>query len=385
MIRRIHFINISLLTLVAACSSPVSDESDEGDEDVEPPAQCQRLEVVVEDHCERVMVTAVETREVSFERAGWRLDGTLWLPVVEQEGYQPPGVVLMHGSGPNGREGLVSGSLGIAFAEPIPIYASLAEQLAARGFAVLSHDKRSCFVEAKPECPRSFTEYPDDLEALRVGDFLEDARVAAQVLAAEPDIADDIIVVGHSKGASYVPTLVHEEQVVHAGVMLAGPTLSVIDSISGQLEDYADWLEANNPADPLIEQLRTEAAAIRNALESMVAGTYPDTHYLGASVDYWLDWIAFQDAVPAALAQTDEPIVAYFGERDFNVGPSHRELLESWIAAGAVVAEVREYANMTHVFVELIDEPPGHAMEFSAEVVDDLVEWAVTNSPTRAP
>jgi predicted esterase len=368
---------LALVSLAASCALP---SQDVGDDDSEP-IQCRRLEVLVDDHCEKVVVTGVETRDFAFERANWRLDGTLWVPIVEQADYQPPGVVIIHGSGPQDRDGLVAATLGINFAEPIPIYASLAEQLAAQGFAVLSHDKRSCFVENKPECPRSITEYPDDLEAMRVGDFLEDARVAAQALAAEPGIAPDIIVVGHSKGASYVPTLVHEEEVIHGGVMLAGPMLSVPESIGGQLEDYADWLETHDPGNPLIEQLRGEAVSIRDTLESMLAGTYAGSHYLGASVDYWLDWMAHQASFPAALAQVEEPIAAYFGNLDFNVGARHVEELEAWIDAGSVDVELRDYADLTHVFVYLVDDPPGHTTEFARDVVDDLVSWAVVHSP----
>ncbi|HLT40632.1 MAG TPA: dienelactone hydrolase family protein, partial [Enhygromyxa sp.] len=192
----------------------------------------------------------------------------------------------------------------------------------------------------------------------------------------------DILVVGHSKGATYVPLLVHEEEVIRGGVMLAGPTLSIVESLGGQLDDLADWLATNDPGNPAIETLRAEADATREALESIIAGTYPDTHYLGGTVDYWLDWIAFQDAFPTALAQVAEPIAAHFGSLDFNVGPRHREQLEAWIAAGTVEAEIHDYADLTHAFVYLNDEPPGHTTEFASASVDDLVSWAIDNSPS---
>ncbi len=364
----------SLVPLLLACTTPAPEEEED------PAPRCRRLEVLVEDRCEAVQIASVATRDFAFERAGWRIEGTLWMPSATEPDYLPPGVVIMHGSGPNGRAGLIEGHLGVVYAEPIPVYASLAEQLAARGFAVLSYDKRSCFVEVKPECRHSIYDYPD-VDTMLVTDFLEDARVAAQTLAAEPDVADDVIVIGHSEGGTFVPMLINQEEVVHAGVMLAGPTLSLRDTMAGQYDDLADWLEANSPGDPIIEQLRAEAEAIRTTIDAIIAGTYPHAHYLGATVEQWLDWIALLDAFPSEIAALDGSLSAHFGGLDFNVGPDHYNRFRAWVDAGVVDADLYIHPDLTHAFVHIIDDPPGHTTEFSPEVVDDIVAWAVESSP----
>jgi len=88
-----------------------------------------------------------------------------------------------------------------------------------------------------------------------------------------------------------------------------------------------------------------------------------------------------QDNLSAHLAATEMPLVAYFGELDFNVGPPHVAQLRSWVNAGVVNVRLATYPTLTHAFVHVIDEPPGHTAEFSSVVVDDLVDWAVRSSP----
>ena len=70
-------------------------------------------------------------REVTVGDDEWKLPGTLTLP----NGTGPfPGIVLVHGSGPNDRDETVGGS---------KLFKDLAEGLASRGIAVLRYEKRS--------------------------------------------------------------------------------------------------------------------------------------------------------------------------------------------------------------------------------------------------
>jgi hypothetical protein len=91
-----------------------------------------------------------------------------------------------------------------------------------------------------------------------------------------------------------------------------------------------------------------------------------------------------QADLPARLAANEEPLIACFGQLDFNVGPAHVAQLHSWAAAGLVDLRLASYPTLTHAFVHLIDEPPGHTSEFSSAVLDDLVDWAVSSSLPRS-
>lgn len=373
-----------VLSVLLACGGPEAlDDEDTALESGDPPAQrCARLEIASDTGCEGVEVLGVNTRGFSFERGGWTLEGTLWYPQTSAPDFEAPGVVILHGSGPAGRDGVVEGSLGIGYAEPIAIYAGLAERLAARGFAVLSYDKRSCFTEANASCPHSINEYPGEVDDILIYDFIEDARVAANALAAEPDVADDILLIGHSQGASFVPILANEEELVHGGAMLAGPMLPLPESIAGQFDDLADWVALDDPNNPLVEDLRAQAEEVRAALQAIAAGSYPAPRYWGATLDFWRSWMDIQADLPARLAANEEPLIACFGQLDFNVGPAHVAQLHSWAAAGLVDLRLASYPTLTHAFVHLIDEPPGHTSEFSRAVLDDLVDWAVSSSLT---
>lgn len=352
-----------LASTLLACAEP------------ETPEACGRLTLETAAGRERVEVLEVEQRSFRFERAGYELEGTLRLPQVDGD-YRPPAVIIVHGSGAQGRRGLVTASLGTSYDAPIPIYESLAEQLAAAGFAVLTYDKRSCFVENRPdECTAAIADYPGDLDDLRIEDFLEDARAGALALATMPELSGEVVVIGHSQGASFVPRLSREQDEVVAGLLLGGATLSLVDTIAGQLEDYADALAAQDPGDPAVAELRQQAAETRSALEQIAAGSYPEASFLGAPVAFWSSWIALQDQLPADLAASPDPLAAYFGGADLNVGPAHAEALDSWIDAGDVNVELVRFPGHTHGFVRELADGSGYGAEVSAEVVETFADW----------
>jgi dienelactone hydrolase len=351
-------------------------------DDPRPRVACARLETAASGECAPVSVASIERREFEFERGGYTMHGTLRVPITDDPLYLPPGVVVIHGSGPQSREGSIDGTLGVSYSESVHVYASLADQLALRGFAVLTYDKRSCFTEVVEACVSSIHDYPGDPAMMSVHDFLEDGRAAALALAQEPDVADDILIVGHSQGAAFVPRLVNEEEVIRGGAMLAGSQLPIPDAVAGQYEDLADWIEAENPDDPLVDELRAAADEAHTALVAIAEGTYAGETYLGAPVEFWRSWMAVQDAFPAQLASSEVSLSAFFGDMDFNVGPAHVAQLHDWIAAGEAPVNVYTYPDLTHGFVLLTSTPPGHASEFASEVVDDLVqELTTTQSP----
>lgn len=118
--------------------------------------------------------------EVTFSHGGLLLSGT----VVKPEGPGPfPGVVFLHGSGPEGR------------------WASryLAQELARRGVASLIYDKRGVGRSAGDWRNAGFL------------DLVGDAGAAIDALKARPYIAPDRVGIhGHSQGATIAPWLASE-------------------------------------------------------------------------------------------------------------------------------------------------------------------------------
>src|SRR3954468_15065612 len=84
-----------------------------------------------------------EDLPLAFDRGLWHLQGTLTLPA-RDVGARVPAVVIVHGSGPMSRDGVMRGQIGLGFGFELPVYQRLAAALASHGFAVYRYDKRTC-------------------------------------------------------------------------------------------------------------------------------------------------------------------------------------------------------------------------------------------------
>jgi hypothetical protein len=340
-------------------------------------ADCDdRFVEIVDGECVPVTVTGVVEEEVSFERGGHTLHGTLTLPVTAGT-YRAPAAVLIHGSGPNDRDEHLPGSLGVPFPAPVAAFASLARQLTEAGIIVLRYDKRSCFAENNEHCTASVADYPGDVDAVTPTDFAEDARAAVQMVAERPEVReDDVLVMGHSQGGTFTPRLVHEEPAVSGGVGLASASLSLVDTLAGQLEFLADYLEAQNPtlfADD-IAALRAEAESYRDAVAQIEDGTYPEPTFLYAPVAFWEDYIAWHDAHESDFLQNDKPLLLLSGDADFNIWPEHLETYEAWAAANEKTnVETWLAPGVTHALVPIVSGTPPLTHQIDPEVSPELV------------
>ena len=112
------------------------------------------------------------------------------------------GVVLVHGSGPNSRDHLADGQLGMSFGGvEVMIFAEITQALQSVGYAVLRYDKRSCG-SFNNRCNNS---YPAPGPDVTVNDFVEDAVAAASWLKAQTAVdAEQVFVMGLSQGGEMI-------------------------------------------------------------------------------------------------------------------------------------------------------------------------------------
>ncbi|MEO5728346.1 MAG: hypothetical protein ABI134_35845, partial [Byssovorax sp.] len=115
---------------------------------------------------------------LALDQGLWHLGGTLTLPA-RDDGERVPAVVIVHGSGPMSRDGVMRGQIGLGFGFELPVYQRLAAALAARGFAVYRYDKRTCgaFNDCADNGPSSIP-YSMLAEAFSTSEYVHDAEAA---------------------------------------------------------------------------------------------------------------------------------------------------------------------------------------------------------------
>jgi len=259
--------------------------------------------------------------DVSVGTAPFVLGGTLTVPV----GLGPfPGVVLLHGSGPQDRDETIGAS---------KVFKDLAEGLASRGIEVLRYDKRT------------FVYGPQLADSISVDDEVTvDAVAAVAALRARPEIDPQrVFVIGHSLGALLAPEVAVRSEHVAGVVLLAPPGRALWDVALSQMR----YIGAP-PKD--IAEAERKVAQIKD-------GTLGAERFLGAPQSYWKD-LAAHDGI-AMAKKFARPILLLRGGRDYQV---IEEDLEAWRRglAGTPNVEIVTLTGLNHLFISGSGKPgPG--------------------------
>ncbi|HWV37129.1 MAG TPA: alpha/beta fold hydrolase [Vulgatibacter sp.] len=266
------------------------------------------------------------SREVSFPSRGLELEGTLTLP----GGDRPaPAVILVHGSGPNSRDGLVRGQLNMSFGFTIPLIRELAEGLSRTGFVVLRFDKRTC--GPFNGCAENGYPLPDPDTRLDV--LLDDVSAGIDLLLAQPEVDPErIFAVGHSEGGVFVPELMTRRPEVKAGVMLAANFRPLDEIVARQVEDSRKLARELGAKEEDIDEALARMELLARRLAQIRGGTAEGHGPGGASLAYWHDTFALSVAAPERARALDRPLLAISGDYDWNVPPSEMELWEQAFA-----------------------------------------------------
>lgn len=239
-------------------------------------------------------------RELEVQSGDLTLGATLELPA----GEGPfPAVLLVHGSGPNDRDETLD--LGVVKIRP---FQELSRHLAAEGVAVLRYDKRS-WVLKNLGLSQAFAK-------LTPLDFIEDARAALDLLAAQPEVDPRrIYVVGHSQGGTLAPWIVEDKQV--AGMILLAPGLLAMREqieyqCAYQLELLRELkLEAKAAA---VEAARTQYRQLYARLDS--EELKPQQMLGGASVAFYRESDRLGAEVIAKTVASPLPVLLVNGTHD---------------------------------------------------------------------
>lgn len=295
--------------------------------------------------------SSVTEQEVSLQATdGCTLGGTVTLP----EGVeQAPGVVLVHGQGPQDEDGTIG---------PNKPYKDLAWGLASRGVAVLRYDKRTAACDV-------------DLAEITIDEAVtEDALAAVDALREVEMVADDdVVVAGHSIGATLAPRIADRDGNLAGVVMLAPLARSAGDAILDQNEYLAN--RDGTVTDAEQERL-DEADRIVEKIRSL---DFPDdeTVYIGGD-EYWR---TLREYDHLNVAQSVEvPQLLLFGERDYQV--TVEDDLPLWRDALDEKESVSfdQYPDLNHLFMPGSGKPSQqeyYAQNHVAEqVVTDVAGFA---------
>jgi dienelactone hydrolase len=298
---------------------------------------------------------AFRETDVKFGADKWQVPGTLTLPV----GDGPfPGVVLVHGSGPNDRDETIG---------PNKVFRDLAWGLASQNIAVIRYDKRTRVHGAKMATDKNFPTVAEEVT--------DDALAAVKLLRAHKRIdPKNVYVLGHSLGATLAPQLGALDPTIAGLISLAGATLPIEETVVRQFT-YLYTLDG-----PISDANKKELEKIRKQV-ARINEPNPDNAtakdlLLGAPVAYWL---ALRDLMPGkVVARVKQPMLILQGERDYQVTMAD---FKEWsrLLAGRSNVRLKSYPKLNHLFLE--GEGKSKPTEYDKEghvpkeVIDDIAGW----------
>ncbi|WP_167880062.1 alpha/beta fold hydrolase [Halorhabdus rudnickae] len=255
------------------------------------------------------------------------LPAKLTLPAGEQS---VPGVVLVHGSGPNDMDETIG---------PNKPFKDLAWGLASRGVAALRYDKRTYACDI-------------DRATLTLDEkTTDDALTALDVLRAHPRVDPSrTVVVGHSIGGMVAPRIADRDDAIAGAVMLSANARPLLDVIPAQYE-YLFRLDG--------ELDDAEAAQLEEVERTVDRARSLDIEdgevVLGLGGQPF--WRTIQEYDQVATAEAlDVPLAIFQGERDYQVT---MEDFERWRDALSDRENVsfRSYPALNHLFMSGEGQP----------------------------
>jgi pimeloyl-ACP methyl ester carboxylesterase len=324
----------------------------------------------------------IAREEVTFKNGDVTLAGTLLLPAAKAKGGKHPALVFTHGGGAQLRE----------------VYWGLGYLYAARGFAVLSYDKRGVGKSTGNWREASFE------------DLADDAVAAAKFLQARTDIAaNQIGFLGQSQGGWIAPLAASRFPDSAFAIALSGGGLSPAETelfdteyeltkagyAANEIKDALAFQKLKNEiiASPDSNDKWEQYAKLRLSAKDQKWFRHPGIDVFGAEKradGFWTYMRKFYFYDPAPTLRTSKaPLLAIFGELDTPEGvkanvSAIKQIMDQ---AGRRDYIVKVYPNGSHNLMEVPPDNPNEYVRlkrFPPGFFETLVDWTTTQLRRRA-
>lgn len=325
----------------------------------------------------------IRREEVTFKNGDVTLAGTLVLLAAKVKGEKHPALVFTHGGGPQLRE----------------VYWGLGYLYAARGFVVLSYDKRGVGKSTGNWGEASFE------------DLADDAVAAAKFLQARTDVAaNQIGFWGQSQGGWIAPLAASRFPDAAFAIALSGGGLSPAETelfdteyellkagyAANEVSDALAFQKLKNEiiASPLSDARWDEYAKARVIAKDKKWFRQPGIDIRGPEKrddPFWTHMRRFYAYDPApTLRASRAPLLAIFGELDTPEGvkANVRAIKQILDQAGRRDYIVKVYPNGSHNLMEVPPDNPNELVRlrrFPPGLFETMVDWTTTQLRRRAP
>lgn len=303
--------------------------------------------------------TKMQEREITVGADGYKLPGTLTLPVGKKKA---PVVILVHGSGPNDRDETVG---------PNKPFRDLAWGLAERGIATIRYDKRTK-VYGGESAPGGVENVDFDTETV------DDAVAAAIWAKTQPEVyADSIYVLGHSQGGLLAPRIAEHTEGLAGIILLAGLARPFEDALVEQITYISSLKDSSDSAQKQLADIKQQANNVKKLGTPEFNDTIPLP--LGTPRHYW-EFANKYKPVEVAVKLT-LPILILQGERDYQVTMEDFGLWRFGLIKNKN-AFFKSYPKLNHLFQEGSGKATpfeyNHASPVAGYVINDIAEFIRT-------
>lgn len=300
----------------------------------------------------------------------WSVNGTLFKPARNSE---PKALlILVHGSGPHGREEQVGG---------VRVFSDLAAGLVERiNLAVFSFDKRTFTHQSR------FAALPEE-EITVFNETIDEVLTLVEHFQSQ---YEQIALLGHSLGGSCIPYLLANSR-ASLGIMLAASYSPLEDLIIRQMRYLLKYAPESGLTETIVETTAKQVETLKLLLAGSgdnearaQAQSEEKQKRLSSELPLGLPLPYFQSLHKLntnALAKTlDKPVLLVQGERDYQVNMDEFEAWKELLSANPNFT-FRSYEKLNHLFVEgdigALSVPSEYAQQANlpAYLLDDIADF----------